>query len=44
MHLIGETRSERFKTWFARKFGKSCGCSDRQNWLNRRFPYEPLQP
>jgi hypothetical protein len=39
-HLIGDERSERFKRWFERKFGKSCGCSDRQAWLNRRFPYQ----
>jgi hypothetical protein len=40
VHMIGDERSERFKKWFQRKFGKSCGCSDRQAWLNRRFPYE----
>ena len=39
VHLIGDARSERFKTWFHRKFGKSCGCTERQRWLNRRFPY-----
>ena len=39
VHLIGNTRSDRFKKWFERKFGRSCGCSDRQQWLNRLFPY-----
>ncbi|HWD94100.1 MAG TPA: hypothetical protein VG938_17345 [Verrucomicrobiae bacterium] len=39
VHLIGGTRSERFKKWFGRKFGRSCGCVERQKWLNRRFPY-----
>jgi hypothetical protein len=39
VHLLGDTRSEKFKKWFARKFGRSCGCVERQRWLNRRFPY-----
>jgi len=39
VHLIGDTRSEKFKTWFHEKFGKSCGCTERQRWLNQRFPY-----
>lgn len=39
VHLIGDARSERFKKWFERKFGRSCGCTDRRLWLNGRFPY-----
>ena len=39
VHLIGDARSEHFQKWFARKFRRSCGCTDRQRWLNRRFPY-----
>lgn len=39
VHLIGDERSERFKTWFVAKLGRSCGCTRRQDWLNRRFPY-----
>lgn len=39
VHLIGDERSERFKKWFIRKFGRSCGCADRQRWLNSRFAY-----
>lgn len=39
VHLIGDARSERFKKWFARKFGRSCGCTERQAWLNRHYPY-----
>jgi hypothetical protein len=39
VHLIGNTRSARFKNWFQRKFGKSCGCTERQRWLNQKFPY-----
>lgn len=40
VRLIGKDRSDAFKKWFERKFQKSCGCTDRQRWLNRRFPYE----
>jgi hypothetical protein len=39
VHLIGDTRSARFKEWFERKFGKSCGCTERQRWLNLRYAY-----
>jgi hypothetical protein len=39
VHLIGDARSERFKKWFTRKFGKTCGCTERQRWLNHKFPY-----
>jgi hypothetical protein len=39
VHLIGDTRSERFKKWFSRKFGRSCGCVERRKFLNCRFPY-----
>jgi hypothetical protein len=39
VHLIGDARSEKFKQWFARKFGKTCGCTERQRWLNQKFPY-----
>ncbi len=39
VHLIGDARSETFKRWFKEKLGKSCGCTERQRWLNQRFPY-----
>jgi hypothetical protein len=39
VHLIGDTNSARFKTWFQRKFGRSCGCTERQRWLNQKYPY-----
>ena len=42
VHLIGDTRSQRFKIWFQRKFGKSCGCIERQRWLNQKFPYAKI--
>lgn len=31
--------ADAFKAWFEEKFGKTCGCTDRQRWLNARFPY-----
>ena len=37
--MIGHSNSERFKAWFQRKFGKSCGCEERRVWLNRKYPY-----
>ena len=40
VHIIGDARSARFKKWFEEKHGKSCGCTDRQRWLNARFPYK----
>jgi hypothetical protein len=39
VHLIGDTRSMKFKKWFQKKFGTNCGCTERQAWLNRRYPY-----
>jgi hypothetical protein len=39
VHVIGDTRSEKFKRWFQRKFGRTCGCTERQRWLNRKFSY-----
>jgi len=39
VHLIGDANSAKFKHWFEEKFGRSCGCTDRQKWLNRKFPY-----
>lgn len=37
--VIGKSSSDAFKRWFETRFGKSCGCCERQAWLNRRFPY-----
>ena len=42
VHVIGNTRSEKFKRWFKEKLGKNCGCTERQRWLNQRFSYEAL--
>jgi hypothetical protein len=39
VRLIGSTRSHHFQVWFKRKFNRDCGCTDRQRWLNARFPY-----
>ncbi|HXT10394.1 MAG TPA: hypothetical protein VN873_02440 [Candidatus Angelobacter sp.] len=40
VHLIGNTRSEKFRKWFHRKFGRTCGCTERQRWLNQKYPYK----
>jgi hypothetical protein len=39
VHIIGDTRLETFKNWFTEHLGGSCGCTERQTWLNQRFPY-----
>jgi len=39
VHIIGNARSEAFKNWFQQYFGRSCGCMERQRWLNQKFPY-----
>jgi hypothetical protein len=28
-----------FPNWFEKQFGRSCGCVNRVDWLNQRFPY-----
>jgi hypothetical protein len=33
--------ADAFKDWFEKQFGKSCGCTNRQTWLNAKFPYKP---
>jgi len=40
--IIGGTRSGEFKNWFQQLFGKSCGCVERQRWLNQKYPYSNL--
>jgi len=42
IHVIGEVRSEKFKSWFREKLGTNCGCTERQRWLNQKFPYPVL--
>jgi hypothetical protein len=39
VHQIGDATSEAFKTRFEELVGSSCGCADRQRWLNAKFPY-----
>lgn len=38
--VIGPIGGEAYKTWFLDTFGKSCGCTERQEQLNTVFPYE----
>jgi hypothetical protein len=43
---VGDTVSrlivggESFKLWFKNRFGKSCGCAERQDALNKKYPYD----
>lgn len=39
VHVIGDASSEWFKRWFHEKFGRSCGCTNRQRWMNLRYAY-----
>lgn len=39
VHVMGDANSARFKKTFARLFGRSCGCTERQRWLNTKYPY-----
>lgn len=36
---IGDSNSAKFKEWYKKTFGKSCGCNARQNKWNVEFPY-----
>src|SRR5690349_18133857 len=38
-HMIGDMKSAAFKNWFQQIFGRSCGCLERQHWLNQKYPY-----
>ena len=37
--VIGLPASEAFKKWYARIFGKSCGCTQRQQRWNQQYRY-----
>lgn len=38
LRQIGEANSDAYKKWFERLFGRPCGCSERQDNLNRDYP------
>jgi len=38
--LVGPIGGEAYKAWFKKTFGKSCGCSEDQAYLNEKFPYD----
>ena len=38
--VIGPVGGDAYKAWFLETFGKSCGCTERQEQLNETFPYE----
>jgi hypothetical protein len=37
--VIGKTSSEAFKKWFKAITGHDCGCTQRKEYFNERFPY-----
>jgi hypothetical protein len=39
VHIIGDGFSARFKR-LTGELGINCGCTNRQRWLNARFPYQ----
>lgn len=39
IHVLGDARSEKFKNWWQDTLKTTCGCTERQAWLNARFPY-----
>ena len=36
--VIGPIGGDAFKTWYRRLFGQDCGCGNRQEALNQRWP------
>lgn len=36
--LVGPIGGDKFKAWYLHLFGKDCGCGDRQEALNQRWP------
>ena len=42
--VIGPVGGAAFKRYFKTIFGKSCGCDERQDALNRRYPYVDASP
>ncbi len=36
--MIGDERSEKFKSWYLVTFGKKCGCNGRQKLWNTKYP------
>ncbi len=40
--LIGPIGGDVFKAWYLRTTGQDCGCGGRQDVLNARYPYMPI--
>jgi len=36
--VVGPIGGEAYKRWHLREFGKPCGCSERQQRLNQKYP------
>jgi len=37
--VVGPIGGDAFKVWYEKAFGKSCGCSERQETLNQTYPF-----
>ena len=42
--VIGDEKSEAFKAWYKKTFGKDCGCNGRQIRWNRLYPLFDTPP
>lgn len=36
--VVGTIGGEAYKAWYLKTFGKSCGCTERQESLNQKYP------
>lgn len=36
--MIGKDNSKDFQEWFRKHFGVACGCNERKEYLNQRYP------
>lgn len=41
---VGPVGGDNYKKWFKDTFGRTCGCTERQDQLNEQFPYEKTNP
>lgn len=37
--IVGPIGGDAYKVWFKETFGRTCGCTERQEKINEQFPY-----
>jgi hypothetical protein len=37
--IVGPIGGEAYKKWFLETFGRTCGCTERQEKINEQYPY-----